>query len=205
MPVEDLFAAADLVTLCGLNPSLPALSNIAKSWIKMVYNNKILFIPDLSIANGGANLSWADLYKAGLVYGNDDPSTWSTYAKNTYGVIPQAFTVQKGSDSFIVRLPGTRVGTLTASAVPANQVGGEYDMLFAPQYANRTLQINPIQLDDVVYGNNAQGFTKDVTTTAGDTTIFRPDASSIPDAVGTNTLGYSYVYNSWRPVLELVF
>lgn len=205
MPLEDLFGASDLVTLCGLNPAMVAASNIAKWWIKLVYNNKILFVPDLSISNGGYPLSWVDLYKAGLVYGADDPSTWSAAAKTAYGVIPQNFQVTKGADTFVVRLPGTRVGTLGATAVPANHIGGEYDMIFSPLYTNRSLQLNPIQLDDVVYGANAQGYTKDHTTLAGDTMIHRPDATAIPDAVGTWAMAYAYVYTAWRPVLELVF
>jgi hypothetical protein len=204
--VEDLFGPAELCQIVGLGAQYAAAGGYAASWwIKIVYNGKILFIPDRAIANGSTALSWATLYQLGLVYGKDDPSTWSAAAKSTYGTIQQGVTVQKNADTFLVRLPGTRVGSLTASSVPANQVGGEYDQIISPLYLTRTSQVNPIQLDDLTWVANCQAYTKDVTTTAGDTIIFRPDGSVNPDPVLTAALAYSYIYTAWRPILELVF
>lgn len=205
---EDLFAASELVSLVTtFNFPLPPVAQTTVTWIKMVYNGKILFVPDRSISQALAVWSWADLYKAGLVYGTDDPSTWSALAKSTYGTIPQAFTVTKNEHSFIMRLPGTRVGTLTGSAVPANQVGGEYDYIMAPNYQNRSLNYGVPSLDDLIHSStNENAYTKDVTDTTGATCILRgPNAGATPDSVLTTTLAsVSAVWGFWRPVLELV-
>lgn len=205
---EDLFAPSELVALANYPAiAVAPLAVLATTWIKMVYNGKILFIPDRSISQALAVWSWADLYKAGLVYGTDDPSTWSAAAKSTYGVIPQAFTISKGEHSFIMRLPGTRVGTLMASAVPANQAGGEYDFVFASNYQNRAQNFGVPTLDDLTPASvNENAYTKDVTDTAGGTCILRgPNGGAPSDSVLSTTLAsLSAVYGYWRPVLELV-
>jgi hypothetical protein len=210
MNPEDLFNANELVNIVN-NPLITDNAAGAKltCWVKMVYNGKILFIPDNAIANTyGSGCAWSDLYKAGLVYGTDDSSTWSAAAKSTYGVIPQNYVVAKGADSFVVRLPGTRVGALSAGAVPANQVGGEFDYVMAPNFQSRIQNFNVLALDDLVaYSANMSVYTKDVTTTAGDTTILRGanNTPNVPDGVILNILGnYNSIYNYWRPVLELV-
>lgn len=208
MPAEDLFGAAELISLVNA-PGLPLPPSNATvtAWLKIVYNGKIMFIPDRSVSQGLSVWSWAELYKAGLVYGTDDPSTWSAAAKSTYGVVPQAMTILKGSDSFIVRLPGTRVGALTGSAVPANQIGGEYDFVMAPNYQNRAQSFGGPSLDDLVHATTVENaFTKDVTATDGGTCILRgPNGTAIPDGVITTPIGNnSAVWGFWRPILELV-
>jgi hypothetical protein len=209
MSPEDLFASSELVAYINN----PLITNNAAGlgitcWIKMVYNGKILFVPDQGVCFAySSGLSWAELYKAGLVYGTDDPSTWSAAAKSTYGTIPQNYVMAKGTDNFVVRLPGTRVGTLTASAVPANQIGGEYDYIMAPNFQGRIQNFGVAALDDLVLaGINLNVYTKDVTTTAGGTIILRGgDGTTAPDKVSTNVIGnYNAVYTYWRPVLELV-
>lgn len=210
MNAEDLFTAAELATIVN-NPLLSANATAwtLTTWVKMVYSGKILFVPDLAVTYGtGSATAWADLYKAGLVYGTDDPSTWSAAAKTAYGTIPQNYQVQKNADSFVMRLPGTRVGALTGSAVPANQVGGEYDFIMSSNFQGRIQNLGVPQLDDFVNANGSLNcWTKDVTTTAGDITILRGGngVNGVPDAVTTNAIGNpSAVYSYWRPVLELV-
>lgn len=206
MKAEDLFTAAELCSMQKNALILPATdSRMMTSWIKMVYNGKILFVPDQCVSYSGGNWTWADLYKEGLVYGQDDPSTWSAQLKTTYGVIPQNFQVTNGKDVFVVRLPGSRVGALTASAVPANQYGGEFDFINAPLFLQRVLASNIASMDDIVLIGSAQLiFTKDVTTTAGDTVIIRGTGIAQPDQVTTALYNGTVTFYSWRPILELV-
>jgi hypothetical protein len=205
MNPEDLFGVNELIAMVNNPIFTPATSTwLYTCWIKMVYNGKIIYFPDQAVSYSGASWTWADLYKAGLVYGADDPSTWSAAAKSTYGTIPQNYIATKGSDNFIVRLPGTRVGTLTGSAVPANQIGGEFDYLIAPNFQGRVQSFTMPALDDLIIGPNEWLFTKDVTDTAGATTIIRGHTSQ-PDGLTTAALAGAYGYYCWRPVLELVF
>jgi hypothetical protein len=206
MNPEDLFGVNEMLAM--VNNSLFSQAPVAQlytCWIKMVLNGKILFFPDQSISYSGAAWGWDDLYKAGLVYGADDPSTWSAAAKSTYGTIPQNYIASKGNDNFIVRLPGTRVGALTGSAVPANQVGGEFDYLIAPNFQGRVqaMAANLPALDDITLAVNEWLLTKDVTDTTGATMIIRGHSSQ-PDGLTTAALAYRYGYLCWRPVLELI-
>ena len=208
MNAEDLFAPSELCTLVNYPAiTVAPVATVATTWIKMVYNGKILFVPDRSISQALSVWGWADLYKAGLVYGTDDQSTWSAAAKSTYGVIPQAFTITKAEHSFIMRLPGTRVGALAGSAVPANQIGGEYDFIMSPNYQGRAQTFGGPTLDDLIHASvNENAYTKDVTATDGATCILRgPNGGATPDSVLTTTLAsVSAVWGYWRPVLELV-
>jgi hypothetical protein len=204
MNPEELFGANELCNLVGnVNITPSPVGQLLTCWIKMVYNGKIIYFPDQCISYSGSVWGWDDLYKAGLVYGADDPATWSAAAKSTYGTIAQNFIANKGPDSFIVRLPGTRVGTLTGSAVPANQIGGEFDYLIAPNFQGRTQAFTMPALDDLVPSTNMYLFTKDVTDTSGATTIIR-GLSGVPDNLTTIALAARYGYYCWRPVLELV-
>lgn len=204
MNPEDLFSVNEMISMVN-NPNIQAATGawLYTCWIKMVYNGKIIYFPDQAVSYSAAVWGWDDLYKAGLVYGADDPSTWSAAAKSTYGTIPQNFIATKGVDQFIVRLPGTRVGTLTGSAVPANQIGGEFDYLIAPNFQNRSQAFTIPALDDLVIASNEWLFTKDVTDTSGATTIMR-GLSGIPDNLTTIALAARYGYYCWRPVLELI-
>jgi len=205
---EDLFNPNEILNAVNY-PALTLTTGalLMTCWVKMVYNGKIVFVPDQAISSSYGAWSWADLYKAGVVYGADDPSTWSALAKSTYGTIPQNFTIAKGADNFVMRLPGTRVGTLSAGAVPANQVGGEFDFIMAPNYQARVQNFGVAALDDlVISGVNENIYTKDVTTTAGDTCILRgTNGVAVPDGLLTTTLASTTsVFGYWRPVLELV-
>ena len=122
---KDLFNNIDLINGLSISNSgvLPDTN-----WLKFVYKGKILFFP----IKGIAYVSKANLYKAGVVYGNEDQSNWATYLTTTYGVVPQSKILQKDQDIFLVRLPKSRdnLGDTDFASITT----GEWDNCIAKAY-----------------------------------------------------------------------
>lgn len=112
VPVGEFLSVAETRTACAFTTGTAEAEANLTHWHKYIYDGKILFIPNTSMASG---LSWNILYQAGLMYGVD-----------SFGVAPPGITsgpvfnvnqkrivTAKGFD-FLVRAP--KVTTL-----PTNQ------------------------------------------------------------------------------------
>ena len=96
LTAAEFLTGPQLVDLTGSPATTGILTN--PTWVKMMMNGRILFIPDQPVSTGG---SWEAFYSAGLVYGD------RTTGKYPIGAgVPQENVIAKGNSLFIVRLFG---------------------------------------------------------------------------------------------------
>lgn len=131
---SDFFSREYLLNQYSLGVRAAATTEQVNVWHKFVRNNKVLYVPDLPI---GFNITWLDLYSAGLVFGYDgdgkgDPANLPTPRVN------QLKTLNLGDSQFIVRLPTgfndehTNVTGGTRIEQFVSPYSNEWDDLFAP-------------------------------------------------------------------------
>lgn len=191
------------------------------TWHKYVRNNKVLYVPDGPI---GYNVTWTDLYNAGLVYGRDDKGGNSLISLN----VNQGKKVTIGLDTFRVRLlKGTieEENYTTFPPVANHPFAAEYDDLVFPL-------VHPVpdnqRLDNVAL-NGKKAYVDFMKSTSLAVTILCQElmtsvncvargsgsavASNIDDTTSDTSGIYSPKFSSgytrtgaglWYPVLELM-
>lgn len=201
MPMNDLFSIQECVNFTGGPLAAPAAINNSADlwWLKFVYKGKIIFIASQPIYGA---LSWEQLYRAGVIYGNFPSADWAPYAKTTFGTIPQAKQASRGDHSFVMRVPTSRAVMSSTSAAAADQIGGEYDLILAYAYQARNYPdtLGYKQVDDI---GNASWISFSTDLQAG--VCINRGSGTNPDALNVS-LGASAVHNlhGWRPLFELV-
>jgi hypothetical protein len=200
MPMSDLFSAQECKNYVG-SITASSTENTAADlgWLKFVYKGKILFIASQALYN---NLTWEQLYRAGVIYGNFPSADWAPYAKTTFGTIPQAKQVTRGDHSFIMRVPTSRAVMSSTGATAADQTGGEYDLILAYVFQNRFYAeaLGIKTMDDLTNGSwitFSTDLQNNICINRGSGT--QPDALNV--SLGTNGV---HVQHSWRPLFELV-
>lgn len=200
MPMTDLFSIQECQLQVGPLPAPAAINNATDlGWLKFVYKGKILFIASQAIYGA---LNWETLYRAGVIYGNFPSADWAPYAKTTFGTIPQGKTVNKGDHQLIMRVPTSRAVMSSTSAVAADQMGGEYDLIlpYAFQVRGFPEALGIKTVDDQVNGNWIT-FSTDLQAA----TCINRGSGQNPDALNVS-LAVTAVHNQhgWRPLFELV-
>ena len=200
MSMSDLFSTQECKNYVG-NFATSAVENtdVSLGWLKFVYKGKILFIASQALYG---TVTWEQLYRAGVIYGNFPSADWAPYAKTTFGTIPQAKVVTKGDHSFVMRVPTSRGVMSSTSATPADQVGGEYDLILPYAFQVRafpdTLGIK--QVDDLINGSFVT-FSTDLQTSF----CINRGSGQNPDALNVSLgAGLSHGLHGWRPLFELV-
>lgn len=144
---------SDLVTPAMVqamqNPGSPALgvSGLNHVYRKMIYKGKILYVPSMPQFYD----TWANVYRAGFVYGNLDRSKLpiAPSIDPTWTLNPQDRRITINGDQYIIRLlrgynddstlaPPSDINTTTSSptttvdTTPAVRYENEYDSLYLP-------------------------------------------------------------------------
>ena len=201
--ISELVSAVDFANLFGLSwTPVPAASQ-PKQWLKFIYKGKVLFFPD---TNGFFyNVSAADIYKAGLMYGTDDDTLYADGLKRDYGIVKQAKPMQTGGRAYIPRCPISRAIRPSITTGPTDLLGGEVDVLLAAAYFSRSYATSlfpDIQaIDDITTNSTLTYHTSD--TYNATTMIIRGS----PTIDGRSNISFttSSTSTTYRPVLELVF
>jgi hypothetical protein len=200
MPMSDLFSTQECKNFVGTITSASGENtDAALGWLKFVYKGKILYIASQALYT---TITWELLYRAGVIYGNFPSSDWAAYAKTTFGTIPQAKGVTRGDHSFILRVPTSRAVMSSNSATPADQMGGEYDLILPYAFQNRAYPdtLGYKQLDDLVNGSWIT-FSTDLQTG----TCINRGSGTQPDLLNISlTTNATHNLHGWRPLFELV-
>lgn len=170
-------------------------NNQTQRWVKVVFKGKILFIPINGIVN---DVSWEELYKLGLVYGD-----------NTTGLAPvgdpvvQDARITVDTSTFKIRLPkgavGDSVDTTDGNYVQAPNDESEWNELFY------RLQMSTPTREGKVLSESVAGWAicqEHVTDSEGAVTnerLFRE-----PNTSNTITHGHGNSGTRWVPILEYV-
>jgi hypothetical protein len=195
VPLSELFNASELSTLCGF--TIGTVLNLATNWLKFAIDGKILFFPDGPLRS---NMSWLQLYVAGLVYGVDGPGPGG---RSDTTQVNQLKLVTKGEHTFKVRLAiGTNSPTDPIASTLRPTELSEWDRMLVPTLVGVD---NPIKWDDIpaadlTKGNAGWNHTQDIYSSTH--RVVRGSTSLI----ATSNLGNGTAQDSslWRPVLELV-
>lgn len=209
----QLFTPAQIASMSGFtlgtdNATVPGPgSNL---WLKFVWNGKFIFIAKMPFRT---NISWADLYAAGLVYGTRDNGKYpQTPAVHQYIQMPKV----EGSRTWTLK-PRLPTGYGTDPTPGGTLTTGEWNQLFgrcvadangglgAPNFASFTYAQTGISpgntLDTIVQetlnSNVTTGFIRGEGTTGVPVNAARAALKTDRASGGTNVHG-------WRPVLELV-
>lgn len=195
VPITDMITAANLATAVGYATGSANSDTNLTHWLKFVFNQKILYIPNAYVRSSA---TFRSLYEAGLVYGTDDNGTYPAGASSA---LPNP-TLQDKKVTIASRQ--YRVRLMTNSALPTDQyaatdaafAGGEFIQLYAAASASPSRSVVPPRWDDlaqlpisaVMHFNNAA----QIGTMGG----------------GSPSDASSYVSLSniclWTPVLELI-
>lgn len=69
VPVADFINGTALATAIGLTAGSVVAAGTNVNWLKFAWKNRVLMVP---MGGYRSNLSWAQIYAAGAVYGSDD-------------------------------------------------------------------------------------------------------------------------------------
>lgn len=209
LPIEDIMTHGELVTACDLVGSATVNTATGNYWHKIVYKGKILFLPNLHIAD---TVSFQTLYQKGLVYGMEPSANWPAPIKTLLGTIAQGKVVSSGNHRFAVRLPISREGFgITGTTAPLLR-GGEIDKAFSPLYLNRDAlaDLTVAGLDDSfsTIGTSSHRLTADYHSTSAQVNVITRTCTGTLgniDTVQSALLQYNNASNyvQWTPVLEL--
>jgi hypothetical protein len=200
MPMSDLFSTQECKNFVGTIVAGNTENTAADlGWLKFVYKGKILFIASQALYS---NINWELLYRAGVIYGNFPSADWAPYAKTTFGTIAQAKTVNKGDHQLIMRVPTSRAVMSSTSAVAADQIGGEYDLILPYAFQIRSFPeaLGIKSVDDLINGSWIT-FSTDL---QNNVCINRGSGTN-PDALNVSlTTAATHPSHGWRPLFELV-
>ena len=137
-----------------------------------------------------------------MIYGNFPSSDWAPTAKTNFGVIPQGKVVTRGEHSFIMRVPTSRAVMASTSSAPADQIGGEYDLVlpYAFQARHYPDALGIKQFDDIA---NVSWITFSTDLQAA--VCINRGSGNNPDLLNVS-LGVSATHSlhGWRPLFELI-
>lgn len=177
-----------------------ALSTTGLVWHKYIFNGKILFYPNISLA--AITNGYSALYAKGLVYGVDGPGPAGLVAAG-YPAVNQLTTYSSGNDDFIVRLPkgSTNVPNTAPTDANISELSEIYLLLYSQRSTTSPNNTYPI-LGDALAGTWPQTtyatLLMEILAPAY-TAVYTLSTSGIAQSTNiTNTQYY------WRPVLELV-
>lgn len=204
VPLSEVFGPQELKLGIGLTvgTDMAAAALPDAAWLKFVHKGKIIFIPNCAL---WSNITWEQLYKAGLLFGATPSSDWPDYPKTTWGIVPQnkMLTRYNGDHSFIVRTPSSRVSPNIVGVTVEQLTGGEYDKILAYAYSARSVQDTQgyNQVDDLV--NAHYTYSCDMHSAAS--ALMRvPSAGSVDGILSIAINGAGTSTYGWRPVLELI-
>lgn len=211
VPLEDIMTATEMVAACDLVSSGVIASVVAGNyWHKVVYKGKILFFPNLFIAN---TISFLSLYQKGLVYGLEPSANWPAPVKTLLGTIAQGKIITSGNHRFVVRLPMSRENLGVTGTTAALLRGGEIDKVFASLYLNRDALADPLLpvMDDSfsTIGVSTHRLTADYHSGTSPVNIItrtcKDGSSGNIDTVQATALAHNNASGAvqWTPVLEL--
>jgi hypothetical protein len=207
VPVADFINGTNLATAIGLTSGTVITANINANWLKFAWKNKVVLIP-----KGGyrSNVSWAQIYACGAVYGNDVNGAYPPATPRL-----QDARVVIGGYTYRVRLFKTGIGDSINLGFSAGT--GRYDDDVAFKFSEynqlmyRSCTTNPTQqvgTDWAAYtlGQLSQGWIVCQEVSAQNTAYcyFRGhNAFSIHSA--TSYMKATAVSSAvWQPVLELI-
>lgn len=210
VPLEDLFSTVEFVAACDMSALCTPSAIAGNYWHKVVYKGKILFFPNLFVAN---TLSYQSLYQKGLVFGLEPSANWPPAIKTLLGTIEQGKVVTSQGHRFVVRLPTSRETLLTTGTTAALLRGGEIDKAFAPLYLNRDaladLTVGAMDESFSTIGVATHRLTADYHSTSGVVNVVtrcsKDGSSGNVDTVQSTALAYNNASSGvqWTPVLEL--
>ena len=176
IPVNDLIQINKLKKTLGLVLTNGKIVDKSSNWLKMVYQGKILYMPDNCIGEG----YWSNYYTAGLVYGDLNPALIPQAIKTALGEKPQNKRIVIGEDEFIFRLPKSRKD-VTSTSTATNDLGGnEWDMVYSKLFAARSLtNFDPVK-----------GFRSFARTDNADRLVMTSDHHSATNAIITRQVTY---------------
>jgi hypothetical protein len=200
MPMSDLFSAQECKVFAGgFAATVTENTDATLGWLKFVYKGKIIYIASQALFS---TLTWEQLYRAGVIYGNFPSTDWAPYAKTTFGTIAQGKVVNRGDNAFVMRVPTSRAVMASTSAVAADQIGGEYDLIlsYAFQARNYPDTLGLKQLDDVT---NASWIT--FSTDLQSSTCINRGSGTNPDLLNVSlNASATHSLHGWRPLFELI-
>lgn len=118
----DFITPANFITNAALRAKVPALFGLTNAgeptlWYKMCWKGKVFMVPNANIVSA----SWAQLYNAGLVYGENGVGERPTAIG--VGAVNQMVTVEIAGNRYLLRCPKT-------SSLPDNEFSvGQADTL----------------------------------------------------------------------------
>lgn len=210
----QLFTPAQVAGQAGMylgtdNPTAVAAAN-GNMWLKFIWNGKIIFIAKMPFRT---NISWADLYAAGLVYGTRDNGKYPLATpKFQYIQMPK----YEGQKLWVLK-PRLPTGYPADPTTGGSVLTGEWNQLFgrtvndsnggvgAPKFANFTYAatgLSPSSGPDTIV--------QETITSNVNQCIVRGDGSSgqiistSRTVLKTDKLSGVLSAHGWRPVLELI-
>ena len=191
-------------------------------WVKVAHKGKILYVP---VGDSFGRHTWLDLYKAGMVYGEDSNGPEEAVALNGDEGVNQLVTFNKFGSTFKVRLlkglPDNYEGVYEGGALerPEDLSDSEYNQVmtriaylsYHDSIGTNVDQLSPSYLTSSAYSASAQACQDLI----GDNAVHRSlrwGNESVTGAVCTmpvtsphTTAGFpSTTYSNWRPVIELI-
>jgi hypothetical protein len=201
----DLFASAELITALNLSWTANTAAAASNPWHKFILDGKILFIPQLSMAQ----TSLVAIYDAGLMYGTDDngarpAGTGGMLSRNP---VNQKRTVTKNNLTYLVRLP-------KASAAPTTELLTDFtanDPRWAEGEWNRTMGRMGYALSAITTRSRLGQLAPYTSNNGNLTYVYTQHLYSNGAGIYFGNTGfdvptqitYNGSYYAWRPVLEL--
>lgn len=210
----QLFTPSQLAGQAGLylgtdNPTAVSAAN-GNMWLKFIWNSKIIYIAKMPFRT---NISWADLYAAGLVYGTRDNGKYPLATpKFQYLQLPK----YEGAKLWVLK-PRLPTGYSTDSTTGGNILTGEWNQLFgrcindtnggvgAPKFANfnyASTGLSPSAGPDTIV--------QETLTSNLNQCIIRGDGAGAQilaasrNQLKTDKLSGIVNAHGWRPLFELV-
>lgn len=179
--------------------------NLATVWWKMAYQGRVVFFPDVSLLTG---ISWEGLYARGLVYGATPTEEIPAAVKSKYGVVAQDIPFVIGERSYLVRLAASRPDLANLGTTLSDQIGGEYDKVYASMYQKRiqdSLSTLPM-FSDCSVSDSVGCFSRDIVDDLANKIITRRTSGApLYGDVMDVSVTIASTLHAWKPVLELVY
>lgn len=210
----QLFTPSQVAGQAGMylgtdNPTAVAAAN-GNMWLKFIWNGVVTFIAKMPFRS---NISWADLYAAGLVYGTRDNGKYPLATpKHQYIQMPK----YEGPKLWVLK-PRLPTGYPADPSTGGNILTGEWNQLFgrtindtnggvgAPKFANfnyASTGLSPSSGPDTLV--------QETLSTNVNSCFVRGDAGSgqiiaaARTVLKTDKLSGTANAHGWRPVLELI-
>lgn len=188
----DVFYQTDMALATKLTSGVPSSPKVPTfGWWKFIYAGKIYFMPNDMIRD---NVSWTDIYNAGLVYGVDGNGKYPTATPTNQYTTVSSVDTKNRANTYLVQLPsGAPTDPETRTTIPFNSQGLFTELLrMVPD-----LLINQNNLDNTRIGEYQYSQTSSSVTT---------NAIGVGATLANGTRGISVskaaTTYGWRPILE---